>query len=383
MISKLFTLKNLMYAAAAAIILIGFIIGNIVHAQSTTMFCYQAWWGGFISGDPAYCGTPPPGSACSPGCTGPIGGFCPTDYCWTVTIPAPPPACVANQGSACSSATPNACGMWGSGTVQCNGSCSATTPSDALCPPPPPACVANQGAACSSSPNACSMTASGSVQCDGSCSATTPAPIDACPSDAGLQCSSSSCTPPAGPSAPTASLSAAPTTITLGDSSVLTWSSSNATSCTGTGTGFSTGGAASGNDSVTPASTGVHTYQIQCTGPGGTSPVDSVNITVNPASGGGGSCTGAGPVTITASPNRVQAGQGTTLSWTAADAASATCTVTNQNTGALLKTTTVSSCSASDSVAVSSVAAQTTYRVTCGALTKDAIVNIVPKFEEF
>ena len=43
------------------------------------------------------------------------------------------PACVANQGAACSSAA-NSCSMTNAGTVQCDGSCSAVTPSNSLCP---------------------------------------------------------------------------------------------------------------------------------------------------------------------------------------------------------------------------------------------------------
>ena len=67
-------------------------------------------------------------------------------------------------------------------------------------------------------------------------------------------------TPAAG--GPTASLSANPTSITAGQSSTLTWSSTNATSCTGTG--FSTGGATAGSITVTPSST--TTYSVSCTG---------------------------------------------------------------------------------------------------------------------
>lgn len=48
---------------------------------------------------------------------------------------------------------------------------------------------------------------------------------------------------------PTASLTANPTTINQGQSSMLTWSSTNATSCTGTN--FSTSGATSGRRSST------------------------------------------------------------------------------------------------------------------------------------
>ncbi len=71
--------------------------------------------------------------------------------------------CVPNFGQACTSGA-NACGQTSSGTIQCNGSCSATTPSN----------PANYGTSCFSSANACGQTNSGTIQCNGSCLATTP-----------------------------------------------------------------------------------------------------------------------------------------------------------------------------------------------------------------
>jgi probable HAF family extracellular repeat protein len=60
------------------------------------------------------------------------------------------------------------------------------------------------------------------------------------------------------------SLSAEPTSINQGQTSTLTWSSTNATSCTGTN--FSTGGTISGSTIVTPGTT--TTYSVTCTGAG-------------------------------------------------------------------------------------------------------------------
>ncbi len=79
--------------------------------------------------------------------------------------------------------------------------------------------------------------------------------------------------------APTASLTALPTTISLGNSSTLTWSSTNATSCTGTN--FSTSGTTSGSTSVSPTVTTV--YGLSCTGTGGTA---TANATVTVTAGG-------------------------------------------------------------------------------------------------
>lgn len=83
----------------------------------------------------------------------------------------------------------------------------------------------------------------------------------------------------ASPPAPTVSFSASPTTINVGNPSTLTWSSTNATSCTGTG-GWNQNLATSGSMAVTPPVT--TTYNITCTGSGGTSPVKSVKVTVVP-----------------------------------------------------------------------------------------------------
>ncbi len=75
--------------------------------------------------------------------------------------------------------------------------------------------------------------------------------------------------------APTASISASPSTVVIGSSSTLTWSSTNATSCTGTN--FSTGNATSGSVAVSPASN--TTYSVSCTGAGGTAN-NSATVTV-------------------------------------------------------------------------------------------------------
>src|SRR3989344_3155317 len=67
--------------------------------------------------------------------------------------------------------------------------------------------------------------------------------------------------------APTVTLTANPTTIQSGQSSTLTWSSTNATSCTASGswTGTKT---TSGSQSVAPTTNA--TYTLACTGAGGT-----------------------------------------------------------------------------------------------------------------
>lgn len=64
------------------------------------------------------------------------------------------------------------------------------------------------------------------------------------------------------PTAPSATITASPTMVTKGDSSLVSWSSSGATTCRGTN--FSTGGATKGSVSVTPTKN--TTYSITCDG---------------------------------------------------------------------------------------------------------------------
>jgi len=74
---------------------------------------------------------------------------------------------------------------------------------------------------------------------------------------------------------PTLTLTANPASITSGQSSTLTWSSTNATSCTASG-GWSGSKSTSGSQSVSPTSNA--TYTLACTGAGG-----SVNKSVSVA----------------------------------------------------------------------------------------------------
>ncbi len=81
--------------------------------------------------------------------------------------------------------------------------------------------------------------------------------------------------------APTATLTANPASITQGDSSTLTWTSTNATSCTGTTFSTGSGSPVSGSTSVSPTIT--TTYTVTCTGPGGSaSDTATVTVTSNP-----------------------------------------------------------------------------------------------------
>jgi hypothetical protein len=91
------------------------------------------------------------------------------------------------------------------------------------------------------------------------------------------------------PAATVGSFGAAPTSVTVGQSTSLAWTSSNATSCTasgGTGAdGWSgTEAPSSTGKTVGPFSTtGSVTYTLTCTGPGGTSAPASTAVTVTAA----------------------------------------------------------------------------------------------------
>jgi hypothetical protein len=78
---------------------------------------------------------------------------------------------------------------------------------------------------------------------------------------------------------PTASLTANPTAVVSTAASTLNWSSTNATSCTGTGGTFAGAKGVSGNQS-TGALTANTTYSLTCTGTGGTSAPATASVTI-------------------------------------------------------------------------------------------------------
>jgi hypothetical protein len=100
---------------------------------------------------------------------------------------------------------------------------------------------------------------------------------------------------------PTVTLSANPTSITGGQSSTLTWGSTNATSCTGTG--FTASGT-SGTATVSPTTT--QTYSVSCTGGSGTV---TANVTVTVGT------TTSPTATLSANPTSITSGQSSILTW--------------------------------------------------------------------
>jgi Pro-kumamolisin, activation domain/Bacterial Ig-like domain (group 1) len=93
-------------------------------------------------------------------------------------------------------------------------------------------------------------------------------------------------------SAPSVTISVSPSTVAAGGSATLTWSSSNAASCTASGA-WSGSQPTSGSQGVTAGTSASYTYTLNCTGAGGTTSalaVLSVNMTTVSvkAKGGGG-----------------------------------------------------------------------------------------------
>jgi hypothetical protein len=85
------------------------------------------------------------------------------------------------------------------------------------------------------------------------------------------------------PAAPTLTLAAS--SIVVGGSTTLTWSSANTTGCTASGS-WSGALASSGSQSVTPSAAGNDTYSLTCANAAGSSPTTSVTLTVAAAASG-------------------------------------------------------------------------------------------------
>jgi hypothetical protein len=144
---------------------------------------------------------------------------------------------------------------------------------------------------------------------------------------------------------PTASVTAAPTTVYVGGSATLTWNSSAATACAGSG-GWGALSGTSGSES-TGALTANATYNLTCSGPGGSSPVASATVTVVPAPA-------APTVTLAASPARITSGATSTLIWSSSNATA--CTASGGWSGPL---------PASGSQITAALTSTTTFSLTC------------------
>ncbi len=152
-------------------------------------------------------------------------------------------------------------------------------------------------------------------------------------------CSGGSSAPP--PPAPTVSLGAAPGSVPGGGSATLTWTSTNATACTGSGAW--TGSEATSGSTSTGAIAATSSYTLTCTGGGG-SAMASTTVTVVPPP----------TVSVIAQPASIVSGQSSTLTWTTTNATS--CSASGGWTGAKATSGTAST---------AAIAATTTFTLDC------------------
>jgi Bacterial Ig-like domain (group 3)/Beta-propeller repeat len=120
---------------------------------------------------------------------------------------------------------------------------------------------------------------------------------------------------------PTVTIAVAPTSIIVGQSATLTWSSTNATGCTAS-SAWTGAEAVSGTQSVTPTAAGSLSYVLTCSGAGGSANATAA-LTVTAA---------APTVTIAVAPASITVGQSATITWSSTNATS--CTASNAWSGA-------------------------------------------------
>jgi hypothetical protein len=160
------------------------------------------------------------------------------------------------------------------------------------------------------------------------------------------------------PPAPTVSLTANPTSITAGQTVTLTWSSTNATSCTAAG-GWSGAKAISGTE-VTAALSGATTFTLSCTGTGGSTSASASVALVSPPT-----------LTLTAAQTALTTNYPTTLTWSSTDATA--CTASGGWTG-------TRPTSGTDSTGL--VATASTYTLTCtgpgGSASQQVNITVTP-----
>lgn len=163
--------------------------------------------------------------------------------------------------------------------------------------------------------------------------------------------------------APTASISANPTSITQGSSATLSWSSSNATSCFASN-GWSGTKALSGSETVLPSYT--TTYTMTCIGTNGQQVTQSATVSVDQIQ------QQLPVVTITASSNYISQGQSVVLNWNSQNATSCYASMSWWGTKSI---------SGSETVSPVNVGANANmYRITCsnsqGSQTATAYVTV-------
>ncbi len=172
-------------------------------------------------------------------------------------------------------------------------------------------------------------------------------------------------TPTPTPVAPTLTLTSSVASVTAGDSATLTWSSTNATACTASGS-WTGSKAVNGTQSTGVLSNvGTQTYTLSCTGTGGTV-TKSVSVVVTSAP------TPTTPtLTLTSSAASITTGSNATLTWNSTNATA--CTATGAWSGA--KTV-----NGTQSTGVLSTVGTQTYTLTCtgtgGSVTNSVSVAV-------
>jgi hypothetical protein len=123
------------------------------------------------------------------------------------------------------------------------------------------------------------------------------------------------------PGAPTLTLGAK--AVALGNSTTLSWTSNNATSCTASGS-WSGSRDSTGSVTLTPTAAGVTTYTLSCSNSAGASQSTSVSLTA-----------GAAPTapTVTLAATSITLGTSTTITW--ASTGTTSCTASGGWTGTL------------------------------------------------
>jgi Beta-propeller repeat len=158
--------------------------------------------------------------------------------------------------------------------------------------------------------------------------------------------------------APTVTISVNPTSITLGQSASLTWSTTNATACTASGA-WTGSEEASGTQSVTPTATGNSTYTLTCTGAGGSANA-SAALTVNAVAA-------APTVTLSISTTSIMVGQSAMLVWSSTNATSCTASGAWTGTQATSGTLTITP----------SAAGASTYTLVCSGAASATAMSVV------
>ena len=165
------------------------------------------------------------------------------------------------------------------------------------------------------------------------------------------------------PPAPAVAIVASPAAVQLGSASTISWSSSNATSCTASGA-WTGAKATSGTEGATPQAAGDASYSLTCTGDGGTaSSATTVTVSAGPPA--------VPTATLTPGSSTVMVGSSTTLTWSSTGATG--CTASDAWSGA-------KSASGTQTVTPAALGASN-YILTCtgagGSIVASATVNAI------